>query len=558
MKLQINEFPEDMSRFFLDPEQLEKLFVTGLYREEVVSGEGEKLAELLTYLPENGQNGWPQLLVAMPCEEEPEMFLQNSGLLELAENKHLLIHVLEPVKGAHYPVKEALAQISARKRYVGCANAIYLLGVGSGCQAAYEMALKECGAIAGMILADGNWGACLALDREYPGRESIRLPMPVWFWDSGQGQVPQELIGEWRMRNHCRQIAELYSETEMFYGPSRLMVADGFNDEGTAPVRITRNRGSWREYLEEFWDFLRERRRYKGAGHAMLRVCGLPQDLKAVPREMVHAGYRRRWYEYVPESALKKEAEGGCPVVVVLHGRGGTPETFFDTTRMWQVARQRGFIALFPAAFCYQQYPPDGIRNVTMWDYPNSDKSSDNVGFIRAMIADVRKRYPVDASRIYCCGQSSGGMMTMELALYASDLFAAAAPWSTASTPDGIRSTTKEAIPVFLTRGKLDGLKRQQSFPEYPFRCNTIVKGMLDYFLERYHLEKTAREYTSGIYHFYIYETAKGVPMVTFADVEDMPHANIPEESYLSYDLFFSRFSRAADGKLLYMGKEVV
>ena len=145
----------------------------------------------------------------------------------------------------------------------------------------------------------------------------------------------------------------------------------------------------------------------------------------------------------------------------------------------------------------------------------------------------------------------------MDLALYASDLFAAAAPWSTASIPDGKRPVTKEAIPVFLMRGKEDGLPRQKTFAEYPFRCNSRLKAMLDYFLERYGLEKEAREYESGIYHYYVYCTSKGVPMVTFVDVEGLPHASIPEESWMAYDLFLSKFSRGGEGELLYMGKRL-
>ncbi len=126
--------------------------------------------------------------------------------------------------------------------------------------------------------------------------------------------------------------------------------------------------------------------------------------------------------------------------------------------------------------------------------------------------------YPVERSRIYCCGQSSRGIMSMDLALYASDLFAAAAPWSTASIPDGKRAITKQDIPIFLMRGKEDGLHRQKSFPDYPFRCNSRLKVMLDYFSERYGLEKKAWEYESGIYYYYVCLTFKGVPMVTFAD----------------------------------------
>ena len=42
--------------------------------------------------------------------------------------------------------------------------------------------------------------------------------------------------------------------------------------------------------------------------------------------------------------------------------------------------------------------------------------------------------------------------------------------------------------------------------------------------------------------------------MLIVGRVKDMPHANFPEESWISYDSFLSKFSRREDGTLLYMG----
>ena len=52
------------------------------------------------------------------------------------------------------------------------------------------------------------------------------------------------------------------------------------------------------------------------------------------------------------------------------------------------------------------------------------------------MIDDVKSRYAIDEERIYACGQSSGGMMTSELALRAPQVFAAVSPWSALKSPD--------------------------------------------------------------------------------------------------------------------------
>lgn len=61
--------------------------------------------------------------------------------------------------------------------------------------------------------------------------------------------------------------------------------------------------------------------------------------------------------------------------------------------------------------------------------------------------------------------------------------------------------------------------------------------------------------YQVGEITYYVFRNAKGTPMLTVGRVKDMPHANYPRESWISYDEFMSRFSRKEDGTLLYMGK---
>ena len=555
----LTEFPGDLGEREPEAEDIERCFVSGAYIE--YAG-----VRLLTYLPAKAHNGSPQLIVIPPTAADAQVFLRQSGLMELADKKQFFVHVLWADEGA-WDIgqagvwgKNVIACVSARKRYVGCASAVYLLGVGDGAAAACRIAAVCTEAIAGMVCVGG--GVPDGADEKIPedtgaktGDADAGLPLPVWLWaPPGSGWL-ERTTAFWRQHNGVSAVTSVQAGGNLIYRlPCGTRISPNEETEASQ-VRVTASleKPAARD-LERMWDFLASVRRHKGPGHPCLRFYHAPERCNAVSRFMEHAGVRRRWLEYIPSTPVP---EAGYPLVVVLHGRGGTAESFFDASRMWMVAEERGFIALFPQAYCYQQYPPDGVRNVSMWDYPDGSLQADNVGFIRRMVEEAAGRYPVDRSRIYCCGQSSGGMMTMDLALYASDLFAAAAPWSTASIPDGKRTVTKEAIPVFLMRGKEDGLPRQKTFAEYPFRCNSRLKAMLDYFLERYGLEKEAREYESGIYHYYVYCTSKGVPMVTFVDVEGLPHASIPEESWMAYDLFLSKFSRGGEGELLYMGKRL-
>jgi hypothetical protein len=45
--------------------------------------------------------------------------------------------------------------------------------------------------------------------------------------------------------------------------------------------------------------------------------------------------------------------------------------------------------------------------------------------------------------------------------------------------------------------------------------------------------------------------------MLTVGVVNNMVHANYPEESWISYDQFMCKFSRDADGTLFYQGNPV-
>jgi polyhydroxybutyrate depolymerase len=57
-------------------------------------------------------------------------------------------------------------------------------------------------------------------------------------------------------------------------------------------------------------------------------------------------------------------------------------------------------------------------------------KNVDDIGFVRAIVADLQSLTNVDPKRIYASGMSNGGMLSQRLACEASDVFAAIAPVS--------------------------------------------------------------------------------------------------------------------------------
>jgi polyhydroxybutyrate depolymerase len=74
------------------------------------------------------------------------------------------------------------------------------------------------------------------------------------------------------------------------------------------------------------------------------------------------------------------------------------------------------------------------------------DDAVDDVGFVRALVAELKRRLPVDAARIHATGMSNGGMMAHRLACDAADLFASVA--AVAGTDNTTACTPSRPIPV--------------------------------------------------------------------------------------------------------------
>ena len=306
------------------------------------------------------------------------------------------------------------------------------------------------------------------------------------------------------------------------------------------------------------WGYIGKARRHRCFGTKTLRVFEDPVEYGAELHTVEHEGFTRLWYEYVPESV--KNFSDPVPLVVVLHGRGGSAESFMDLSGMNRVAEERGFIAVFPESSIYQQHP-GGLPNVLSWGGQYQGRQMDSAEFILAVVDDVKARRNIDASRVYLCGQSSGGMMTAQMALRASNVFAAASPWSSLVNPqrqEPFPEAIQPAIPLMFLFGNHDWLCADPENGELEYRVKKRVADFLRSVMKTYGLNETPLRYTCGEIDYYVYRNAKNVPMLTVGSVKNMSHANYPKESWIAYDEFMCRFSRREDGTLLYMGEEAM
>ncbi|HUN51314.1 MAG TPA: PHB depolymerase family esterase [Candidatus Sulfotelmatobacter sp.] len=159
--------------------------------------------------------------------------------------------------------------------------------------------------------------------------------------------------------------------------------------------------------------------------------------------------------------ALPEQLSAPVPLVLVLHGAGGNGAGALVHYRWDEKARAAGFIAAAPDAMpAFPELRTNFLTNPRYWSDgsgrgPPAHGRIDDTAFLAALIEALAARYPVDRSRIYVTGFSSGASMTHRAGLLLADRLAAIAPvagkaWS--------RSRPARPLPVLFLVGDQDPL----------------------------------------------------------------------------------------------------
>jgi polyhydroxybutyrate depolymerase len=130
------------------------------------------------------------------------------------------------------------------------------------------------------------------------------------------------------------------------------------------------------------------------------------------------------------------DGKSKVPVVIMLHGAGGSGEGAITETGWDAKSDREGFIAVFPdGSPPHPMLPARFYLNPRLWN-DGSGRGAigvehvDDLGFISAMIDFLEARYAADPARIYCTGFSNGASMTFSVGLNLSNRIAAIAPVS--------------------------------------------------------------------------------------------------------------------------------
>lgn len=162
-----------------------------------------------------------------------------------------------------------------------------------------------------------------------------------------------------------------------------------------------------------------------GNGCSALLLPGQPDPGTALTpgdhwRSLVHDGQERRYKLHVPPQYVAARA---MPLVFMLHGGFGSGEQASRHYGWNEKADADGFLVAYP----------DGTGMVKTWNAVHCCGAAkrndvDDVGFIAAIVDDLRTVATIDTKRIYAAGMSNGGMLAHRLAAERGDLFAAIAP----------------------------------------------------------------------------------------------------------------------------------
>jgi len=137
----------------------------------------------------------------------------------------------------------------------------------------------------------------------------------------------------------------------------------------------------------------------------------------------------RRYVSYVPRSLA---AQTGAPVLLVLHGQGGSAEammTFQTRGTFNRLADEKGFVVVYgnglPTSFNIA-----GLPNSGRWrsEYTDLGATVDEVDYLRRIVEDLTARGVIAGGNdVYLVGQSNGGGMVLSAARQRPDAYAGVA-----------------------------------------------------------------------------------------------------------------------------------
>lgn len=180
-------------------------------------------------------------------------------------------------------------------------------------------------------------------------------------------------------------------------------------------------------------------------------------------------GYDREFIVYVTTNTAFDLADPS-PLVVALHGGGGTAGNMFRNSGWQDRSDRRGVVVIFGQGLEY--YSTEKEEYTKLWNgygvedevdsdlkpagYPDdSPWPADDIGFLGGAVDDVDALMEIDDDAVFVTGFSNGGRMCMRVAVQMSDRVKAAGCFA-GGLNEVPRDTPLARIPIMWGRGASD------------------------------------------------------------------------------------------------------
>ena len=203
--------------------------------------------------------------------------------------------------------------------------------------------------------------------------------------------------------------------------------------------------GIWRERIKEK---IKERRSQRSEGKRQLVARPGDYDFS-----LQHGGLTRKYLVHVPRAYNKLNP---VPLILAFHGGMGNSEHFADDEVFHLISKsdKEGFIIAFPNGASRMKSGKFATWNAGNCCGYARDNNVDDVGFVKAMLNDIVRKYNIDSHRVYAIGFSNGGMLSYRLACEMTDKFKAIA--SVAGTDNCDNCTPSKPISIMHIHAKDD------------------------------------------------------------------------------------------------------
>jgi polyhydroxybutyrate depolymerase len=190
-------------------------------------------------------------------------------------------------------------------------------------------------------------------------------------------------------------------------------------------------------------------------------------------------GHIRHYEVFFPQNF-----QANMPLVINLHGHDEPHEWYKRYTLLHEAADTSGFILVYPRGIDVSPGRPSWNIMSEDLDPQRSFPTTDDVGFISALIDTMHVYYDIDLARVYCCGYGTGGDMTFRMAGECGQRFAAIAAVASTLSDDAYNWQCICPMPVL----HMNGTAEEYWNPYYEGREGMWpISRVIDYWLNMNH-----------------------------------------------------------------------